>query len=380
MNLVVPFGFYGAGNIGDESTLQGFARLVARSGNGTRVRVASRNPVHTARIEPSFKYYRAIGHDPRSWWARYQSEAYAIVGGTPIMDVLGAWPLSEVAPLVSAARAEGKPIVFVGTGTEGLQQEESRRIISGVLAPAVKHWSVRSASDRKRLVSYGVSPDQVTVAADLAWSLEPVSPDFGRQYLKRLGVNGDQPLFGVNVNNEGFVLEQAPHLFETIARGMDVLVEKYDAKILFLCNEVREDESFDKAAARQVLARMRHRDRAVFVPNEYWSPQQMLSLIGNCRATLSTRYHFCLFSALQGVPFIAIKRSDKVGDLCWDMNWPYEVSLSAAEAPRLLDMFSEIEVRRQSLVRSLGERVLLMRKRAFTNMAALKVLEQPRIA
>ena len=30
MNLVAPFGFYGAGNIGDEATLQGFARLLSR--------------------------------------------------------------------------------------------------------------------------------------------------------------------------------------------------------------------------------------------------------------------------------------------------------------------------------------------------------------
>jgi len=29
MNIVAPFGFYGYGNIGDEATLQGFARLRA---------------------------------------------------------------------------------------------------------------------------------------------------------------------------------------------------------------------------------------------------------------------------------------------------------------------------------------------------------------
>lgn len=380
MNLVVPFGFYGAGNIGDESTLQGFARLLSKPRNGTRVCVASRNPVHTETVEPSFKYYKAGGRDLRGWWAKYRSDAHAIVGGTPIMDVLGTWPLSELTPLVYAAHKSGKPVVFVGTGTERLQRADSQCVVKDMIAPRVRHWSVRCERDKERLVSYGVSQDRVTVAADLAWSLEPVSLDFGRKYLKRLGVNGEQPLIGVNVNNEAFVLERAPHLFETLGRGMDELVEKYDARVLFLCNEVREEESFDKAAARKVLAQMRHRDRAVFVQNEYWSPQQMLSLIGNCHATLTTRYHFCLFSAMQGVPFIAIKRSDKVDDLCWDMNWPYGVSLSAVEAPRLLDMFSEIEVRRRSLVSSLGERVLLMRKRAFTNMAALNILEQRGIA
>ena len=49
MNLVAPFGFYGWGNIGDEATLQGFARLMAGSPPKPRVWVASQNPRHTAR-------------------------------------------------------------------------------------------------------------------------------------------------------------------------------------------------------------------------------------------------------------------------------------------------------------------------------------------
>lgn len=70
MNLVAPFGFYSAGNIGDESTLQGFARLVALRGRGVRVTVASRNPAHTARVEPAFNYYRSVGRDLRGARAR----------------------------------------------------------------------------------------------------------------------------------------------------------------------------------------------------------------------------------------------------------------------------------------------------------------------
>ena len=46
----------------------------------------------------------------------------------------------------------------------------------------------------------------------------------------------------------------------------------------------------------------------------------MMSLIANCRLTLGMRYHFCLFSALQDVPFVALQRSDKVADLCWDLD------------------------------------------------------------
>lgn len=374
MNLVVPFGFFGAGNIGDESTLQGFARLLSLSGNGTRVWVASRNPGHTARIEPSFRYYGAIGHDLRGCWARYRSDAHAIVGGTPIMDVLGTWPLSELTPLVCAAHKSGKPVVFVGTGTERLQREDSQRLVKNMIAPRVRHWSVRCERDKERLVSNGVSPDRVTVAADLAWLLEPVPGTFGVEYLARFGLRRDDFLVGVNVNNERFVVEQAPRLFEVLGSVLDGLVEQHDARILFFSNEVREDESFDKAASLKVRARMKHGERALMLPNEYWAPQQMLSLIANCSVTLSMRYHFCLFSALQNVPFVAVKRSDKVDDLCWDLNWPYWVALDGMDVTHLVSMCLEINQRRSSLAGFLKESISTMRQRALRNRVALDVL------
>src|SRR5262249_32477366 len=55
MRLVVPWGFYGWGNIGDEATLNGFARLMELSTRPSTVWVGSRNPVHTAKVEPAFR-------------------------------------------------------------------------------------------------------------------------------------------------------------------------------------------------------------------------------------------------------------------------------------------------------------------------------------
>jgi polysaccharide pyruvyl transferase WcaK-like protein len=110
------------------------------------------------------------------------------------------------------------------------------------------------------------------------------------------------------------------------------------------------------------------------IENRYWSPQQMLSLIGCCWATIGTRYHFCLFSALQDVPFIALQRSDKVADLCWDMNWQYGADLAELSVPKLLRMFSEIDKSRPLLVESLRKKVASMRERTLRNTAALAAL------
>jgi len=374
MNLVAPFGFFGAGNIGDESTLQGFAKLIAASGNGFKVWVASRNPSHTAMVEPSFSYYRSRGRDLRRPWARLRSEADVVVGGTPIMDCLGKWPLNELAPLIGAARDRARQIVFVGSGVEGLHGDQSRRVLAETFAPVVLHWTVRSERDKERLLEYGVVEDRVTVAADLAWLLDAAGPDFGYELLARLGVNPDDYSVGVNLTNERFVIEREPRLFEKIAEFLDALIEVRGARILFFCNEVREGDSFDKAAARKAIACMKHRDMTFVIPNDYRTPQQTLSLIDCCDLTISMRYHFCIFSALQNVPFVALKRSDKVDDLCWDIDWPYGATLSHLNPGELLQLCASIDGNRTLVTDRLQQQVRSMRARALKNWVALDAI------
>jgi polysaccharide pyruvyl transferase WcaK-like protein len=89
---------------------------------------------------------------------------------------------------------------------------------------------------------------------------------------------------------------------------------------------------------------------------------------------LSSRYHFCLFSALQGVPFVAIKRSDKVADLCEDLGWRFCVSPGAMEVDDLYNhVFALLETRTDTASR-LSEHVGRMRERAWRNQAALEAV------
>src|ERR1051325_4709520 len=169
MNLAVPFGFYGSGNIGDESTLQGFARLTHVYDPDARVWVGSGNPSHTARVEPSLKYFHAADFDPRRWWAKRCASAHVFAGGTPIMDLEDGWPLTIVGAIVAAARAARKAVAFMGIGSEHLSAGRARDLMSSVLASGVAHWSVRSERDKQRLTDCGAHPESVTVAADMAW-------------------------------------------------------------------------------------------------------------------------------------------------------------------------------------------------------------------
>jgi polysaccharide pyruvyl transferase WcaK-like protein len=294
------------------------------------------------------------------------------------MDMLGRWPLSEVVPLVAAKAERGTPVAFIGIGTERLQRDESRRLVASGLAPQVRHWSVRSEQDRERLLDYGVTGDRVTVAADLAWTLERSPEDASHRRPQCLQARPGEIIVGVNVTNERFVSQRAPRLLAILAEFLDRLVEKRGARIVFFCNEIREDESFDKAASQRIIGHMRHPERTAILPNEYRTPQQMMTLLDACHLAVGMRYHFCVFAAIQGVPFIAIKRSDKVDDLCRDLTWAYGVGLDEIDASLLEVQASELLADPPGALGRMLGRVESMRARVWRNCAALDVLRDPK--
>jgi hypothetical protein len=81
-----------------------------------------------------------------------------------------------------------------------------------------------------------------------------------------------------------------------------------------------------------------------------------------------------LFSALQGVPFLAIQRSDKVRDLCADIEWPFGLALGSVEVPALLDQVAEIRLQSAELSDRLRRAVAERARASLKNQIALDAL------
>ena len=377
MRLVLPFGFYGAGNTGDEATLNGFARLLDHDARRINVWSGSRNPAHTAKAEPAFRYFSTQRTDWRRWYAKYRATAYAVAGGTPIQDVLGDWPFSELAPHLRAAERRRAPFSFIGVGVEDLRYDHSRRLLAEEFAPRVRHWSVRSERGRERLVEYGVPAERISVAADMAWLIPPASREFGTGKFRQWNLPAGRRVIAINIANENSVFDRHPEMARALAAGLDALATSYDATLLFLAADVRDEPGFDLDAARKIIANLPHPDRAFLAPNDYFTPPQLMSIIGNCHLTFSMRYHFCLFSALQAVPFVGIQRTDKIYDLCWDLDWPARLVPPAFQAVEVEDWGRRLLQDSSALLAGLAQRLTLMRNRALLNLPAVHTLLAP---
>ena len=99
-----------------------------------------------------------------------------------------------------------------------------------------------------------------------------------------------------------------------------------------------------------------------------------MSIIACCDLSISMRYHFCLLTSLQGKPFIAIQRSDKLADLCWDLGWNAAIRPSATNAETLVQHGFHLLSNGVGVREQLKQRVQEMRERAFNNLVALEVL------
>jgi polysaccharide pyruvyl transferase WcaK-like protein len=375
MKLAVPFGFYCAGNVGDESTLLGFGRLIRQFGDGVEVDVATSCVNQARKVEPFFRYYQytdgIMGFEPKL--RAHMASGYVFAGGTPISDSLGDWPLRTVGGILEHAHNWGKPTAFVGIGVEHLFEEISQQRMKEQIIPNALGWSVRSAKDRDRLLDLGAAEDDVAVAADMAWLLDPVDAAYGREVFESLGL-GDGPVVGVNINAEPHLIAKSPQLFRETAAALDHLVEHHGVKVLFLFAETREGETFDKAASEKVRELMVHKDAAIMGPDEYLIPQQMMSIISQCTTTISTRYHFCLFSVLQSVPFVAISRSDKVTDFCQDIDW--KADIDPAKVSREL-IIAQVERQLAGIPEEMAllpAKIEVMRRRAEKNSFVLDKL------
>lgn len=380
-NIAVPWGIFGSGNIGDEAMLQGFAELVKRgTQEPIRVWVASRNPAHVSRVVPAFRYFRSKGTLASTHRrAMRRSDAYLIVGDTPVMDYLGPWPLNEIANIAETAKARKKRIACLGVGTEHLSNERSVRRMTEQIAPIVEHWTVRTEEDKVRLACYGVDERRVTVAADLGWLVPPVDASFGKRWLDHLKLRDDRPLIGVNLTHDSWSLDQLPELPSLIASLLDSMIDRSGVNVMLFANEVREGEEFDSAGIKEVLSRAKRADHMFVIPNRYWRPQEAMSFVACCSVTLTMRYHVALFSALQGVPFVSISRLGKLKDLCKDLGWSHEVSLEDANAADIESLLGQAMERRDYLSAALRRTRQAMVVRARLNARSLEqVLGQPR--
>ncbi len=302
-------GSYGGFNLGDEAILQSIITQIRCSINAS-ITVFTRNAEDTI---SRHKIDRAVAvrklARPEIIPEIENLDILVVGGGGILYDADAKLYLREAV----IATEKKIPVMIYAVGVGPLKEPSIQEFVKNYLC-LVDTITVRDRLSRQVLEEIGLQRE-IDVTADPALLLtsEAVSP----ADLKREGINEKRRLIGMSVRESGVAAPDIheEHYHALLANAADYMIERFDADVIFIPMEPRE---FDLQQSHAVIARMLRPQRASILKGNY-SSGQILTIISKCEFTVGMRLHFLIFSAIQGIPFVALPYSPKVGGFLDDL-------------------------------------------------------------
>lgn len=361
----------GAGNIGDEFMARAFwDRLPAQVHLDIEVL-----PHHGRQREPypSRHRYRTVGWDGRDDGPAGPPAPGLLVGDTPVTESLGLeWPLRFLSRRLDSFHRQGLPVDAVGIGVEPLESPGARDLFAHFLP--IRSWTVRSHACRESLLALGVAEDRVALGADWAWLYRPRRDlaEWAARIWSDLGVDVSRPLVVANVVNE--IWRGRGETKRAVAAALDEL-DRQGFRVAFFCNESRDGEFYDLAAALETKALMTR--PAAVVPNLYYAPDEVLGLLSHAAVTISGRYHFTVESILAGAVPVSVVRSQKMRGLLEELGERPVGTIDDLDPEALVREVLEAVADRPSRRARMGAAAQRLQRRAASNLALLAWAPSP---
>jgi len=307
-NLFLGFGFYGAGNIGDDLMLQGFLQEF----------VGASSPRLTCSLPAKWVPTQQKRFDCIDWLSLSTEErkekltsfdCWIGVGGTPFQATNGPWLLNGILSDFEAAPGTRKFMIGVGCEKEVLRE---RSLAQRILNMTDFIWTRDEASRKVLVDDLGADPKKVSLGGDLAHlSLRKIFPASAEsQTQQSVGI--------VYFTNSD----------ETDSRAA---IKKFignfpsDLKPIFFANDVRK-KGFEKTTYKELFStwkRLRGTSPRFFTPD--YAAENVEELVSHYRGfsvIMACRYHALLTAAWAGCRVVALDRSSKIRFLASELDIP----------------------------------------------------------
>ena len=323
---------YAAGNIGDDAVLQGLLGLFEYAPFPENVSIST--SVESVGPLPFVRPNIAVC-DYYDWGAvcsaMANSSCVVVGGGTMVGDELGTvFPLLFLLKRVAMAKCMGKHVMLAGIGANQPRTTEGRRLAKELIA-FCDMITVRDTDSFAVCRRLGAGESRLRLAADPAFSLRAQETERTRAaktYLRGLG----KRLIGINVVNEAWGGDASYK--RSIAECIDRLMREEGYFPVFFCNEIREGGFYDQTANEETAALLKSAHGVL--PPVYYSPCEMIDIMGSFSFVLSMRMHGLIFSAIAGVPFATVSRIDKVDNFMAQFGFAVDGTVGGCDADKML--------------------------------------------
>lgn len=295
-------GSYGGYNLGDEAILEVIIREL-RAALPVEITVFSRDAHDTTARHGVAAVHRQGLSRRQAKLLLSSMDLFVLGGGGILYDGEAGGFLREVC----LAHEVGTPVMVYAISAGPLRDPSTRTEVRDALEPAAV-ITVRDQATRQLFEEIGIQ-HEILVTADPALLLEP-EPLTLDELLRREALDPAERLIGFSVREPGPAAPDLDivHYHRLLANAADFMVDRLDAEVVFFPMERR---AYDVQHSHAVVGQMSHAQRATVLKHSY-TPGQILSLLRRFDFTVGMRLHFLIFSALAGVPFLALPYATKV--------------------------------------------------------------------
>lgn len=343
-------GYWGAGNLGDESILAG--TLAALRRRGVEAAVLSANLSETKAQHGVAAYHR---YSPKQMRQALKSAALLISGGGGLLqDATSFRSLLYYLFVLRWARRAGVPTMIFAQGIGPLKRRLARILVRRE-ANAARCITVRDQASRELLESIGVQRD-IEVTADASFLLDPAVDSDAARIGEKIGTLR-RPLLGVALRPWGDMawLREVSDALGHVSRTLG-------GTLVFLTFDRTHDTALSAEMAEDLGGRA-----VVFSPE---SPQEMLAIFGHLDMALAMRLHAAIFAVLTGVPAAVLSYDPKCDSFCREAGLPDPLSVGLLSSKLLVEGVMSCWESRAQRAAAARSAAAAMRSRAQRNVEA----------
>lgn len=369
---IVMSGYYGFGNLGDESLLDVITQSLAEEIPDVKIVALTKSPKNDTKRTGLGSVSRFNVFEMDSVLSR--TRLLVSGGGSLLQDATSKRSLGYYAGVMNAAKKRGAKVAVLANGIGPVRYETNREKTRKVIDSA-DYVSVRDGGSLEELRSLGVGdPGGISVSADPAFLIKPAEAHALDRVLRKNGLDGKK-FFAVSLrplksqkNRKAPVSEADASVADRVAAVCLEIYERYGLTPVIIPMQNVQDEkicrllcdSLDSAGADAVLMKPE-------------SARELIGVLGAAEFVIGMRLHSIIFASSAGTPVIGLSYDPKVSSMMRELGQNYVIDLESGESfsPVLSGYVDSVWRDREAIGRDLAERAGKMREKCIADMKAI---------
>ena len=357
---VVVSGYYGFGNMGDESLLDVIAATLAEEIPDVKIAALTRHPKADAKRTG----LRCVSRfSPAAVGTIRGAKLLVSGGGSLLQDSTSRRSLKYYAGVLGIAEAFGVKSYVYANGIGPVRDKSNRKLTAKVVDRAAE-VSVRDADSADELRRIGVTRENIRVTADPAFLIRPYDEHRLARTMDRIGVKDGFFAVSLRPPVQKNTDTSPMHVADEVVDACVKITKEYGLVPFVIPMQEVQDGEICRYFAEKYNERMQNSGRSALLYTPENAPE-LIGVLSKAAFVIGMRLHSIIFASSAEVPVVGLEYDPKVSSMMKALGQPFVVDLahSADIGGETYGCVCRIMENRVEIGRTLAERAAEMRER-----------------